>query len=250
MRIKRMLWLLSLVLVASLAWSQGGPDRICEINLVSAKPGMNSQLEDGRKKHNQFHAAEKDKNPVTVWSIATGPATGQYLMGTCGLQWKDLDGRDAFNAKDAADIQRTMAPSVARTETSYYMLRPDLSLSPESPTPAKMISVTHFMVKPEGTMVFTNAVKRIGEAITKSKYPTPPSRWYQLVNGGEGPHFVLVSDRASWADMQGPQKTMAAMLSEVYGADDKTLQTLRESVSSTLSELLEYRADLSYTPAK
>jgi len=43
---------------------------------------------------------------------------------------------------------------------------------------------------------------------------------------------------------------MADMLKQAYGADDKTLQSLREAVDHTVSELLNYRADLSYVPAK
>ena len=40
------------------------------------------------------------------------------------------------------------------------------------------------------------------------------------------------------------------MLKQAYGADDKTLQNLRDAVDHTVSELAEYRADLSYLPAK
>jgi hypothetical protein len=61
---------------------------------------------------------------------------------------------------------------------------------------------------------------------------------------------VAVVDRNSFADMQGPEQTMADMLKQAYGADDKTLQSLREAVDHTVSELLNYRADLSYVPAK
>ena len=244
------LWAALLVLSTSLAWAQSGPDKVCEINVTTPKPGAAKQFEEARKKHNEFHQAEKDKNAIMVWSISTGPATGEYLTATCGLMWKDMDGHDAFDQRDAADRQKTLAPTIASNEASYYILRSDLSTATEPATPARMITVVHFFVKPAGQAQFADAIKRINAAVAQTKYPAKPSRWYQLANGGVGPHFVLATDRSSWADMQGPDQSLMDMLKQAYGSDDKTLQTLRDTVDHTVSEMLEYRADLSYIPAK
>ncbi len=239
-----------LVLSASLVWGQSGPDKVCEISVTTTKPGAAKQFEDARKKHNGFHQAEKDKNAILIWAISSGPGTGKYLSASCGMMWKDMDGHDAFDQRDEADRQKTITPTIASTETSYYIFRSDLSSAAEPATPAKMISIVHFFVKPSGLVQFTEGIKRINAAVAQTKYPTKPSRWYQLANGGIGPHFVLVTDRSSWADMQGPDQPMTEMLKQAYGNDDKTLQTLREAVEHTVSEMLEYRADLSYMPAK
>jgi len=106
------------------------------------------------------------------------------------------------------------------------------------------------ILKPSGVTQFTDNIKKINAAMEKTKYPGIPSRWYQLANGGEGPHYVLVTDRNSWGDMQGPEKSMSELLKEAYGAEDKTLQALRDSFDHTVSELLEYKGALSYIPAK
>lgn len=251
MRKQGWLWAGSLLLFTSLGWAQAtGPDKVCEINVTTPKPGAAKQFEEARKKHNGFHQTEKDKNSIMVWDISTGPGSGSYLTAVCGLTWKDMDGHEAMDKRDAADRLATMAPTVAANQASYYILRPDLSTAPETAAPTKMMTVVHYFVKPSGMVQFTDAVKRINAAIAQTKYPAKPSRWYQLANGGEGPHYVLVTDRASWADMQGPEQTMVDMLKQAYGNDDKTLQTLRESVDRVVSELLDYRADLSYLPAK
>jgi hypothetical protein len=113
-----------------------------------------------------------------------------------------------------------------------------------------MLTVVHYFVKPSGLGQFTDSIKRVNAAIVQAKYPMKASRWYVLANGGEGPHFVLVTDRNSWADMQGPEQQMVDMLKQVYGNDDKTMQNLRDAVDHTMSEMLEFRADLSYMPAK
>ena len=245
-----LLWAAFLLLSTSLCWAQSGLDKVCEINVSVPKPGGASQFEEGRKKHNEFHKAEKDKNSIMVWSISTGPSRGSYLAAICGTTWKEMDGHDAFDRRDGEDIEKTLAPAIASNQRSYYVLRSDLSLAPESGTPSKMLTVVHFFVKPGGMGQFTESIKRINAAIVKAKYPSKPSRWYMLVNGGEGPHYVLVTDRNSWADMQGPEQQMVDMLKQVYGNDDKSMQNLRDAVDHTLSELLEFRADLSYMPAK
>ena len=249
MRFSKWMWSMGLLAIASLGWAQG-PDQVCNVNVTTPKPGGSKLFEEARTKHNLFHKAEKDKNAILVWQILTGPATGKYLTATCGQTWKEMDGLDAMNARDEADRQRTITPAAASSEASYYIFRADLSTGKEGGTPAKMMTVTHFFVKPSGVAQFTDNIKRINAAVDKTKYPSKPSRWYQLVNGGEGPHYVLVSDRNSWADMQGPEKTMVDMLKEAYGSDDKTLQALRECYDHTVSELLEYKAALSYVPAK
>jgi hypothetical protein len=161
-----------------------------------------------------------------------------------------MDGHDDFDKRDSADIQKTLAPTIASNHRSYYILRPDLSLAPDSATPPKMLTVVHYFVKPSGMIQFTEAIKRVNAATKQAKYPVKPSRWYMLANGGEGPHYVLVTDRNSWADMQGPDQTLVDLLKQVYGNDDKTLQTLREAVDHTISEMLDYRADLSYIAPK
>ena len=162
-----------------------------------------------------------------------------------------MDGHDAFDERDAADRLVTLAPAIARNEASYYVIRPELSSPmPEAMVPAKMMTVIHYLVKPSGLVQFTDSIKRINAAIAKTKYPSKPWRVYSLVSGGVGPHFVLVTDRASWADMQGPEQTMVDMLKQAYGNDDKTIQNFRDTIDHTLSELMEFRGDLSYMPAK
>jgi len=241
-------WAGMLLLTASMCWAQGA-DKVCEINVVSPKAGGAKALEEGRKKHNEFHKAEKDQHPILIWEIATGPAQGSYLSATCGMAWKDLD-NDAFDKRDAADRARTLDGVVGEMHTSYWVFRKDLSIGEEGGTPTKRMTVVHYFIKPSGLVQFNDAVKRINAAIAQTKYPAKPSRWYVLANGGEGPHFVIVTDRASWADMQGPEQSMVDMLKQAYGADDKTLQSLRDAVDHTMSEMMEYRADLSYVPMK
>ena len=240
-----------LLLMSSFAVAQG-PDKVCEVSRVTPKPGAEKQLEAGRKAHNAFHAAQKDPYSIMVWSVQSGPATGTYLMTTCGMTWSAMDRAGDFDAKDTADIARTFGQYAGPANTSYYVERTDMGGKKGDPNAKmpKMISITTFYLKGDGALPFIAAVKKVNEAIEKTNYPTKVTRWYQLANGGEGPQFVMVSDRASWADMQGPEKSLMSMLEETYGKDDNTLQTLRGQIRYTVSELAELRQDLSYIAAK
>jgi hypothetical protein len=249
---KKFVLLASALLLMSVMAAAQTEDRVCEVSRVTSKPGAEKQLEAGRKTHNAFHTAQKDPYSIIVWSVLSGNSTGSYLMTTCNMKWSSLDRAGDFDAKDTADIARTFGQYAAGSTTSYYVERTDMQAKPADPNAKmpKLISITTFYLKGDGAMPFVAAVKKIGEAINKSNYPSKSSRWYQLATGGEGPQFVLVGDRASWADMQGPEKTLQTMLEEVYGKDDNTLQTLRGQIRYTHSELAEYRPDLSYMAAK
>ncbi len=228
---------------------------VAEIHTNRVKPGMTQQYEAGRKKHMGWHKSQKDAWSWYVWEVVTGESTGSYVVGTFQHQWKDFDGRDKFNEADTADAQASMGASLASSPTSYYLHRADLSGGPEVFPPAtKMISVVHFMVKPEGINDFIDGVKKVGEAFKKTNTQmSGTNHWYQLLNGGEGPHFVLVGERASWASFQPPtDKTLDAIMEEAYGKEQGAaiLAALRRAYRSAYSETLQYRPDLSYVAGK
>jgi len=227
--------------------AQSGPQMVSEVNISTPKPGMTSQWEAGRKEHSAFHAAQKDTWSILVWEITTGERSGSYLMASPGHNWKDFDGRDAFNKLDGPNVQKTMGPYSDGGGTFYYVYRDDLSLTKPPATPAKMRTTATYNVIPEHLNDFIDAVKKINAAIQKTNYPAKPSRWYSLANGGDAPTFVLVTDRASWAGMEPPEKKLEDALKEAYG-DASALDQLRRSCRRIVSEMSVFRADLSYLP--
>ena len=245
-----LLWAGVLLAGAAVCYAQAAPESVCEVNVTKVKQGTGKQFEDARKQHNQFHAGEKDKVPIFVWTMLTGPSTGDYLTVSCGMQWKDLDHPEDFDKRHGEDLAKTLQASGGSTTTSYYIYRGDLSTGQEGGSVAKMMTITHYFVKPGGIEAFLDGLKRVKAGVEKTKYAGKPFRWYQLVNGGEGPHYVVVTDRAAWSDMQPPTQTLTEMMKQANGADDKTVQTIRESIDHTMSEMAEYRADLSYLPQK
>jgi hypothetical protein len=231
------------------------PTNVAQIVIQQPKPGMAKQYEAGRKKHMGWHKSQKDTWSWATWEVVSGDATGTYVVGSFGHAWKDFDGREKFEQADLADMATSLGPSVASTVVRYYAERADLSQNPSTATstPAPLISVTSYLLKPESVNDFVEAVKKINEGIKKTSYVTSgPSRWYQLSSGGEGPLFVLVGDRTNWAAMQANEKTLDTMMEEAYGKEQGAaiLVSLRKTFRTIRSAVYQYRADLSYTPPK
>jgi hypothetical protein len=250
MRARRAVFGSLVALVAAIPALAQQPGKLCEIHINRVKPGMTQQYEAGRKKHMAWHKGQNDTWSWYTWAVVTGEGTGSYVVGTFEHNWKDLDGREKFTQADAADAQANMGPSLAGEEESFYLYRDDLSLAPQAFPPAPLISVIHFMLKPDGVNDFVEAVKKINDGFKKTNYPQAgASRFYQLANGGEGPHFVLVGDRANWGSFQPPtDKTLDAMMEDAYGKEQGAaiLSSLRKAIRSVYTEALQYRPDLSY----
>lgn len=224
------------------------------INRQTPKPGMAEKYEAARKKHMGWHKAQKDSWGWFTWEVVSGESSGTYFTGTFGHAWKDFDGREKFEQQDDADVNKTIGPTLAGVFGSYYVRRADLSLTPPSGDPPSAYSLlTYFRVKPDGVNDFVEGVKKVNEGIKKTSYPQAgPSGWFQLVNGGEGPLFVLSQGRASWAAFAPNDKTLDQMMEEAYGKEQGAaiLASLRKTIHSSRTETIKYRADLSYVPAK
>jgi hypothetical protein len=254
MRLRSVIWAMAGVLASSIGVAQqsstGPQTNLAEIHINKVKPGMTAHYEEGRKKHMMWHAKQNDPWSWLTWEVVTGENTGSYLIGTFGHSWSDLDSRTKFEAEDSADAIAHMGASLESETQSYYRFRADLSLgtSPLQPTP--LASITHFLLTPDGLNDFVESLKKVIEGIKKTNYPmSGANRWYQLVNGGEGPHFVLSGDRANWAAFEpATDKTLDAMMSEAYGKEQGAaiLSTLRKAIRHTSTEILRYRPDLSH----
>ncbi len=242
----------ALLLVPALAaLAQEMPGNVARVIVMQPKPGMTQQFEEGRKRHMDWHRKQNDTWAWETWQVETGDASGSYLSVASGHAWKDFDDWEAKLGKaDTEDATKNISPNVAAELSSLWVYLPNISRPAESKAPPKMMSVIHFLVKPEAESGWRNAVRKIHEAIGKTDWPTH-YMWYALVNGGETPHYVLLLPRNSYAEMAPPEVSFEAMLEKAMGREDaQALQrTISNSIRREWSELITYRADLSYRPA-
>ncbi|MGO9066306.1 MAG: hypothetical protein ACLQIH_16405 [Myxococcaceae bacterium] len=174
-----------------------------------------------------------------MWEVVSGENSGAR------------DGRESFDKADLVNVEATMGPSVAHSAVSYWVERADLSRSPSVPgsTPAPFAVVTAYRINPDGVNDFIEGVKKVNDAIMKTNYAVSgPSRWYQLVNGGDVPTYVLVGDRANWAAFQPNDKTLDAMMAEAYGKEQGAaiMASLRKTFHSLHVSTYQYHPELSY----
>jgi hypothetical protein len=252
---------------ASLAWAQIGPatgattqeinalnaNNLCRIYFSMPKPGATQQYEEGRKKHMQFHRAQKDIWSWRTYAIETGDNAGMYVTSSCGHAWKDFDEWETRMGKaDTADGAVNLTPHVQSGRNGFYVYRADLSLAPPNQPPLPITAVTVYVLRPGTAPDFTAAIKKISDVLNKQPNWPKTSGWLQLVNGGEGPVFVLLSGRKNWADFAPLAKTPMDVVNEALGkeAADAIFKTIRDSTARLFTEAAKYRADLSYEPGR
>jgi hypothetical protein len=228
-------------------------NNICRVYFTKPKPGSDQQYEAGRKKHMQFHRAQKDTWTWNTWLIETGDNTGTYVTSSCGHAWKDFDEWEARMGKaDTADGAINLSPYSAGGSNSFDVYRSDMSLAPANQPPAHMTSVAVYVLHPGAGPDFVAAIKKTNEALSKQADWPKTSGWLQLVNGGEAPTFILLTARNNFADFAPLNKSVADVLNEVYGkeAADQIAKTIRDSTARIFTEMASYRRDLSYVPGK
>jgi hypothetical protein len=221
--------------------------------VYSAKPKGSGwgQLEEAIKKHFAWHRSQNDAFAYHVWQVMSGDNIGDFVVGTFGHNWKDFDGRDELDHADVADFVANVLPLTEELSLHYTAMVPEASRPSSRTQPAAMSQITHYFIKPSGVVQFAGAIKEIKAALDKANYPVRSS-WYRLVSGGEGPHYVLVVERSSFAEFEPMAKSLEQVIAEVTSPAKaiELASAVRDNTRHTYSELLVYRADLSYVPAK
>jgi hypothetical protein len=228
-------------------------NNLCRIYFFNPKPDQVQQFEAGRKKHNQFHRSQNDTFTWNTWVIETGDNTGRYVTSTCGHAWKDFDAwENKMGKADAADAAADMAPYVQGGSNGFYMYRADMSLGPPNRPPTPRVAVTIYQLKPGATNDFIATIKKINDALSKQPDWPKTSGWLQLLNGGEGPVFVLLNDRQNFAGFEPLPKSVRDALVEAGGEDsaNQIMKSIADATAHIWTEEALYRPDLSYVPAK
>ena len=233
---------------ATVASAQVPPKSIAVVHDV--KPKVGADFDAAMKRHLEWHRQQKDTWALFTWEIISGERSGRYVVISFGHDWKDFDDRTKFQEADEANVRLTLTPVVDSVTDSYYLYRADLSVTMQDQTgPAPYDEVITFFLKPDAWPPdMENTIKKINEAAKKSNYPLH-GEWYELLNGGEDA-MVLAIPHKNWADFQPPDKGFVAMLNDAYGEqlNRDLFGRFNRNVRAERSEIIRYRADLSYVP--
>jgi hypothetical protein len=243
---------LSVLMVLALSAAAQEPGNIAAIELQTPKNGMLKQYEDGRKQKVEWHKQQKDSQGLFVFQILTGDHTGTYMVARFGQHWPDFDKPSVPDADDLAQYQKLVGSSVEGLVTSYWEDMPAWS-NPSMDMNGKYTEVITFHVRYGHGDDFHSAVARVAEARKKMNSPAHYS-WHRLVNGGPGGTFVITYERANFASMADDPaiKPLRDDLRAAFGEQEamSVIERLNSSIEGTYSELMQFRPDLSYIPAK
>jgi hypothetical protein len=244
----------TLLFLATLCTSaQTTPGNIATMETQTPKVGMTQQYEQGRKQKAEWHKQQKDPLPLWVFEILSGDDTGSYMVGRVGQHWADFDKPPVSDTASTEEFNKVVGSYVESVKTHYYEYMPKLSNSTDSATPSKYDEVITFRLQPGKDGEFRSALGRLAEAVQKTNWPVK-FEWYRLASGGFAGTWVLVVPHASWADFaDNPNvKPFRDMLKDAFGQAeaDSIYGRIEDSIKSEYAEIIQFRPDLSYQPAK
>ena len=254
MKRNRMLSALGIMLfVAGSLAAQEKPGTLAALEFQKPKNGMVPQYEAGRKQKAAWHKQQNDPQPLLVWQTLSGDDTGTFLVGRFGQHWTDLDKPAISDEADLAQFQKVVGLYVDSVVARYYEAMPKISNPTGAKMPAKFSEILTFHVRYGKDSDFRSAIGRVYEAAQKTKWPVNFG-WYVLANGGPTGIYVLSLPRNNWADFEDKPdvKPFRDMLKEAFGQAeaDSIVDRIDHSVEKETSEIIQFRPDLSYLPAK
>jgi hypothetical protein len=233
--------------------AQSTPGNIAALEFQKPKNGMVQQYEDGRKQKAAWHKQQNDPQPLMVWEILTGEDTGTYIVGRVGQHWADFDKPSIPDAADLAEYNKDIGNYVQSMVARYYEYMPKMSNPTTSKVPSKFAEVITFYTRYGKGADFRSAISRVTEGAAKTKWPVN-FEWYVLANGGSTGAYVLLLPHDNWAGFEDQPnvKPFRDMIKEAFGQSeaDSIVNRIDSSVMRETSEIIEFRSDLSYLPAK
>lgn len=253
----RVLKLLSAVVV--LLWaalpvvSQDKPGTVTALEFQKPKNGMLKQYEEGRKQKAEWHKQQKDTQPLMVWQVLTGPDTGSYIVGRVDQHWADFDKPSIPDQADLDEYQKVVSNYVESMVAAYYEFLPKVSNPAMGDAPPKFDEIVTFHLRYGRRADFMSAVGAVHMAGEKTNWPVHYA-WFALASGGDADEVVLVIPHSNWADFEdNPSvKPFRDMLRDAFGQaeEDSVMNRLNSSVEKETVEVIQFRPDLSYMPAK
>jgi hypothetical protein len=196
------------------------------------RDGLAQQLDDGYRRHLDWHAGAGDRWPWYLWQVTNGERAGLYVDGTFGHLWADFDA--AVNpAGDAADNAVNVEPFAARAANHTWRRRTDLEPATSDARreieTAPLVLRTEYHVRPGAEDALAEAMRRLRTAAGSHPYAV-----YELVSGGELPTYVLWVPVTTWADAGAFADRTASITRALAATADRVR-----------AELWRFRPDLS-----
>jgi hypothetical protein len=154
-------------------------------------PGKALDLEKGVKAHNaKYHNNGNTKG--YLWSILSGPRSGQYLWGEGPTNWEGMD--SGLSEEHSADWEKNVAAHCKNVGNYNYMVRDEeRSYNPENQVTAPKIIAKIFTIKQGNSRAAVlDALGEIGEVFKAKKYPQARRVYTSVFNLKNKQEVVLI----------------------------------------------------------
>ncbi len=207
--------------------------------VIEPRPEQREAFEAGYRRHLEWHRSRQDTWTWHGWSFVLGERLGLFMDGTFGHAPGNFD-RAVDPAGDAADNAANVAPYADFLSHGVYRRLDSLSTRPDLPDTSRFLALATYWVRPGFEARFEAAIASTHAHLAQLPHP-PPYAWFRLAIGGSQPEYLLFRPASSWA--------AAAELPDFFAAlDEHGGSRPLEGVARVRSELLRYRADMSYRP--
>ena len=207
-----------------------------QLVMWEAKPGMAKEMEEGYKRHLDWHRRNDDWWAWEGWSITSGDRFGYFVDGTFFHTWKDLDHRVA-PADDASDNAKNVAPyGSIRSLSIYDELLPLSSLSVDQLRLPRM-TFLYVDVAPGSGRDFE---RLLGKALGKEG---PAHAVFRSATDASRYLVTLPSEHSS--DIGAQEELISRLLQTTAQASDG-----RQLVEHVQQETAQRRPELSYAPER
>jgi hypothetical protein len=222
---------------------------VARMVFFNARPGGKAEMEQAIKKQMDWRREQKDEWRWLTWEYVSGEE-GRFAVATFSHAWQDFD-----QPKVAAEVEKLNGGALAALSTKPPMIQyfdhvNEISAAGTDQETPTMAEVAVFQLQFGKTAQFYEAVRQFHEAMqkagSKERY-----EWFELLNGGEGPEFMLFLPRQNWAAFNTQREFLSEAMEKSLGKSksEKLIAQFSTAVKSYHRSAVRLRADLSKLPA-
>lgn len=240
--------LLAIWLVAASRIACAETPSVARMVFLNAKPGDKAQMEEAIKRQMDWRRDQKDDWRWLTWEYVSGEA-GRYVVATFGHAWQEYDQPKVSPWVEALDQGALTALSARPPMIQYFDHVDEVSAAGADQNTPTMAEIAVFQLQFGKTAQFYEAVRQFHDAMRKAGSPER-YEWFELLNGGEGPQFMLFLPRRNWAAFNTQREFLAEALEKSLGKRkcEKLITQFGAAVKSYHRSAVRLRPELSKLP--